>query len=273
MPASVVCVVTSCSLDGPLGHVRRSSRFASQARNAFALTPGSLLCRRRHYVRGALRLRVKDGVRPDLQKGRQAADCQQHVRVQSLQPSAFSLSPPSPHSDAAASQRRASEQIFRVECGRRRVQTRWLTSAAGAGDSEPDPLHLLAAAERDDTPPSHPLPDVGVASKTATDFASQLGGSRGSCVLWLPWSLVRRRLGFVRNEFRQNKSAWEARRSKLHTSTYYFDYSLRKGLSDMKKCTGCTETETSELSFRVVAEVDNESEHHCLCFVYQILKR
>lgn len=200
VPVSV-WIVTSCLLDVPLDHVHaaqglhhksvdcldaslQSPRSSTGIWNAFAVTSGSLLCRRRHYVRGALRLRVKDGVRPDLQKGRQAADCQQHVRVQSLQP----LSSPPPPSDAAASQRRASEQILRVARGRGRVQTRWLTSAAGASDSdsdsEPDPLHLLAAVERDDTPPSHPLPVVGViASKTATDFASQLGGSRGSCVV------------------------------------------------------------------------------------------
>lgn len=103
---------------------------------------GFVACRRRHHVCGALRLRVADGVRPDVQKRRQAADCQQHVRVKSLQPL------PPPH--APTSQlHRASEQIFRVARGRGRVQTRRLMSAAGAGDSnsESDPLHLLAVAK------------------------------------------------------------------------------------------------------------------------------
>lgn len=39
-----------------------------------------LSCRRRHYVCGAVRLRVEDGVWSDLQERRQAADCKQHVR-------------------------------------------------------------------------------------------------------------------------------------------------------------------------------------------------
>lgn len=37
-------------------------------------------CRRRDHVCGAVRLRVEDGVRPDLQERRPTADCKQHVR-------------------------------------------------------------------------------------------------------------------------------------------------------------------------------------------------
>lgn len=99
---------------------------------------------------------------------------------------------------SASSSPSASPQLHRdepvntflqVARGHGRVQTQCLMSAAGAGDSDSDPLHLLAAVERDDTPLLHPFPVAIVVSKTATEICSPTGRLAwklccGSCGVW-----------------------------------------------------------------------------------------
>lgn len=134
-----------------------------------------------------------------------ATSCRLSTTRKSQKPSASSSAS---RSDAAASQRQASEQIFQVARGRGRVQTRWLMSAAGAGDSDSksDPLHLLAAAEWDDTPLLHPFPVVVIVSTTAAKICFPAG--------WLMWKLccgccgVWTGTGWASSEMNSTKRKW-----------------------------------------------------------------
>lgn len=69
-------------------------------------------------------------------------------------------------------------------------------SAARAGDwaCESDPLHLLAAAERDDTPLLHPFP--AIVSDSHKDLLPYWA-ARVKAALWLLWSSDWNRLGFI----------------------------------------------------------------------------
>lgn len=171
-----------------------------------------------------------------------ATSCRLSTTRKSPKPSASSSSSASP-SDAAASQRWASEQIFQVARGRGRVQTQWLMSAAGVGDSdsdsESDPLHLLAAAERDDTPLLHPFPVVVIVSKTATEICFPTG--------WLAWKLccgccgVWTGTGWASFEMSSAKIKVSGEWGVPNRILLLFWVPIAQSVSKMKKYTNCTE--------------------------------
>lgn len=169
---------------------------------------GFVACRRRHHVCGALRLRVADGVRPDVQKRRQAADCQQHVRVK--KPSASSAAS---RSNVAASQ----SQWTDFQSGTR---PRPSTNATVNERSRSWWLQLRVGSS-----PSVGCSKSGMTLKRCVRFLSRRFAyrcrvARENAASWLLWSLDWNRPGFNRNEFLQNKSNWGLSCSKSHTSAY-----------------------------------------------------